>query len=156
VVCWQTQWIVNLVVFPLLELELETPFVLVVLEETVQNDLLVFLYDSIFAFDESREKSQVFCCQESLAPCLLKERIDEFNDFVLGNGRLNRSRVVLQNANQTFLNVRSVYVVGMLEEKVDPSREVNSVVFISDGNLLEKLVSALKNFRNFVSQGPVF
>lgn len=154
--CWQAQRIVNLIFLPFLELELKTPFVLVVLEETIQNDLLVFFDHSIFALDESWEKSQVFCCQKGLAPCLFKERIDELNDFVLGNGSLNRPWVVLQNTNQTFLNVGSVDVIGVLEEKVDPSREVNSVVFISNCNLLEKLIGAFEDFRDLVSQGPVF
>jgi hypothetical protein len=49
----QAKRIVNLVVFSLFKLELETPLVVVVLEKAIQNDLLVFLYDSIFALNES-------------------------------------------------------------------------------------------------------
>jgi hypothetical protein len=43
----------------------------------------------------------------------------------------------------------------MLEEEVDPSGEINSVVLVSDGYFLEKFVSALENFGNFVSLGPI-
>jgi hypothetical protein len=49
----QTQRILNLIVLSLFKLELETPLIVIVLEKAIQNDLLVFLYDSIFALNES-------------------------------------------------------------------------------------------------------
>jgi hypothetical protein len=49
----QTQRILNLIVLSLFKLELETPFIVIVLEKAIQNDLLVFLDDSIFALNES-------------------------------------------------------------------------------------------------------
>jgi hypothetical protein len=49
----QTQRILNLIVLSLFKLELETPLIVIVLEKTIQNDLLVFLDDSIFALNES-------------------------------------------------------------------------------------------------------
>jgi hypothetical protein len=49
----QAQRILNLIVLSLFKLELETPLIVIVLEKAIQNDLLVFLDDSIFALDES-------------------------------------------------------------------------------------------------------
>lgn len=118
--------------------------------------MLVFLDNSIFALYESWEKSQIFCCQECLTSGFLKERVDQFNDLVFGNCCLNRTRIVLQDTNQTLLNVRSVDVVRMLEEKIDPPGKVNSVILVSNGYLFEKLVSALKYFWDLVSDGSVF
>ena len=62
----------------------------------------------------------------------------------------------MKDANETFLDIGSVDVVGVLQEEVDPSREVDSVVLVSDGYFLKQFVGAFKNLRNLVSDGSVF
>lgn len=55
-ICRQLQGIADLLFFFFLELELKTPMVMLILEETVQNNLLIFFDYSIFAFYEGRKK----------------------------------------------------------------------------------------------------
>ncbi len=75
-ICWQLQWIDNLFFLLLLKLKFETPQVINIFEETVQNNLLIFLNDTILALNKSREESQVLGCKESFPSGLLEERID--------------------------------------------------------------------------------
>ena len=124
----------------LLGLHLEAIAVLVdiVLEELLKDDVLVFLEHSGLTVDEGREQSQVLGGQlaASRPGSLGVEALDQIIDLLLGNGRLDGRRVVLQDANQAFLDVFPVDILGVLEEEIDPPREVKFVLLVPHHYLL--------------------
>lgn len=79
-----------------------------------------------------------------------EEGLDEFLDFMAVDGLLDRDGVVLQYADEGLLNEGAVDLFGMEEEQVHPPGQIDTVVLISAGDLLQQAIRYLKYLYNLI------
>ena len=127
--------------------EAEAKQVVFILEEVLQNYILVFLQNAVFALDERRKQPQVLGSQLSrtFATGLNIKTIDQVSNLLLGDGRLDGLGVVLQDAHQALLDVLSVDVFGVFQEEVHPPRQVELILTVTHHDFLQKTVNPLKD-----------
>lgn len=112
--------------------------ILFVLEELLQNNVLIFLQNTSLAVDESGKETKILCGEVSAshAGSFSIETFDQIVDFLLSDCRLDGLGVVLKNPHKALLNVLSVDVFGVLEEEVDPPRQVKLVLLVAHHDFL--------------------
>jgi hypothetical protein len=154
------EWIVFVVkatfVF-ILYAELEVEFVVGVFEEVVEDDVLVLLYDFVFAADEGGKEAEVLGGERTLRVLLslFEEIANEVLDFALVNGGLDGDGIVVKDVNETLLGVGLIDVVGVLEEEVDPPGNVDPVFLEISGYVLKQDVGVLEDLGDLEADGPI-
>ena len=63
--------------------------------------------------------------------------------------------VVIEDADQTILDVRSIDVFRMIQEKVHPSGNINPIIFELDSYFLKQNIAVLEDFFYLFFDRPV-
>jgi len=131
--------------------------IFLILEELLQDNVLIFLQNTSFAVDEGGKETKILCGEVSAphAGSLSIEAFDQIIDFLLSDCRLDGFGVVLKYPHKALLNVLSVDVFRVLEEEVDPPRQVELVLLVTHHDFLQQLVNALENLLDSDPLGAV-
>ncbi len=115
-----TKWILRILnlIFLCLDFKPIAIFIFFILEKFIKNQILIFLEDSILAFNKGRKQSKIFCSQlsSSHSGCFIIETFDEIIYFFLTNSSLNSFWIILKNSNQALLNILPINIFRMLQE----------------------------------------
>lgn len=78
-----------------------TEVIILVFEEFIKDDVLVFLQNTVFTFNEGGEESEILCREISGSHSLgfFLKAFDQIIDFLLSNGCLDGFGIVLENAH---------------------------------------------------------
>lgn len=87
--------------------------------------------------------------------CLLEEIIDQLIDSLLGDHSSDRNRIILEDIDQTLLDEWLVDVVRLLQEELNPPREVDLVLQEILDDLLDQDVGQFEDFRDLGADGSV-
>lgn len=87
--------------------------------------------------------------------CLLEEIIDQLVDSLLSDHSSDGDWVILEDIDQTLLDEWLVDVVRLLQEELNPPREVDLVLQEIFNDLLDQDVGQFENFREFGADGSV-
>lgn len=73
--------------------------------------------------------------------------MDEIDNLFFSDGGFDGEGIVLKDADQALLNVLPIYVLGVLDEQIDPSGEIELVLAVADHYFFKESIDSLEHIR---------